>query len=109
MPSKGITVYSYVSVPGFEVEFSVPKSSVRNTSADNFTSKDLEIESSNLEGGKMSSNYVGEFDCKVYDPSGTVVGSKSDNISSLTGKLENGQMTATVHFVHFKSPDQCHS
>ena len=98
MPSKGITVYSYVSVPGYEVEFTVPKSSVRNTSANNFTSKDLEIESSNLEGGKLSSNYVGEFDWKVYDPSGTVVGSKSDNISSLSGKLEGGQMTSTVQF-----------
>ena len=96
MPSKGITVYSYVSAPGYEVEFAVPRSSVRHTSADNFTSKDLEMESFNLEGGKLSSNYAGEFDWRVFDPSGEIVGSKSDNISSLTGKLEGGEMTATV-------------
>ena len=96
MPSKGINVYSYVSVPGYEIELTVPKRSVRNTAADNFTSKDLEIESSNLEGGKLSSNYVGQFNWKVYDPSGNIVGDKSNSISSLTGKLEGGEMISTV-------------
>ena len=96
MPSKGIQVYSYVSVPGYEVEFAVPKSTVRNTEADNFTSKHLEIESSNLEGGKLSSNYTGEFDWQVYDPDGNVAGSKSNNINTLTGKLESGSMTSTA-------------
>lgn len=96
MPSKGVNIYSYISVPRYEIEFSVPKLTVRNTEADNFTSKDLEIESSNLGGGKLSSNYVGEFDWRVYDPNGNVVGSKGNNISSLTGKLESGSMTSTV-------------
>ena len=50
MPSKGITVYSYISVDGYEVEFTVPKHAIRNTARDNFTSKNLEMESSNLEG-----------------------------------------------------------
>lgn len=93
MPSKGITVYSYVSLTGYEVEFVVPKKSVRNTAADNFTSKDLEVESSNIEGvGK----YTGRFEWKAFDSDGNVVGSRFNNINSLTGNLEGGSMTSTV-------------
>lgn len=95
MPSKGITVYSYVSVPGYEIEFNVPRKSVRNTTADNFTSKDLEVESSNIEGvGK----YTGRFEWKAFDSDGNVVGSRFNNINSLTGNLEGGSMTSTVRF-----------
>lgn len=93
MPSKGVTVYSYISVDGYEVEFTVPKNSVRNTSADNFTSKGLEIESSNIEG---FSNYTGRFEWKVYDPNGAVVGTAFNDISTLTGNLEGGNMISTV-------------
>lgn len=93
MPSKGITVYSYISVDGYVVDFSVPKNSVRNTVADNFTSKDLEVESSNIEG---LDNYTGRFQWTVLDPSGTEVGSKYNNINSLTGNLEGGTMINTV-------------
>ncbi len=93
MPSKGITVYSYISADGYEVEFSVPKNTLRNTAADNFTSKDLEVESSNIEGLR---NYTGRFEWNVYDPNGTVVGSAFNMINSLTGNLEGGSMRATV-------------
>lgn len=93
MPRKGITVYSYVSVSGYEVEFTVPKKSVRNTAADNFTSKDLEVESSNIEG---AGKYTGRFEWKAFDSDGNVVGSRFNNINSLTGNLEGGSMTSTV-------------
>lgn len=93
MPSKGITIYSYVSVEGYEVEFTVPKSSIRNTAADNFTSKDLEVESSSIEG---LSHYTGRFEWKAFDPDGNVVGSKYNDINSFTGNLEGGSMTSTV-------------
>ena len=93
MPSKGVTVYSYVSVDGYEVEFAVPKNSVRNTAADNFTSKGLEVESSNIEGLR---NYTGRFEWKVFAPNGTVVGTAYNNINSLTGNLEGGSMKSTV-------------
>ncbi|KAK4697567.1 hypothetical protein P7C71_g539, partial [Lecanoromycetidae sp. Uapishka_2] len=81
MPSKGITVYSYISVDGYEIEFSVPKCTVRNTAADNFSSKDLEVESSNIEGLR---SYTGRFEWNVYDPSGAVIGNAFNNINSLT-------------------------
>jgi hypothetical protein len=55
MPSKGVTVYSYISVDGYEVEFTVPKESVTNTPADNFTSKNLEIEPKTSQAWKTSS------------------------------------------------------
>src|SRR5271156_6298881 len=45
MPRKGITVYSYVSVDSYEVEITGPQSMVRNTAADNFIAKNLEMES----------------------------------------------------------------
>ena len=86
-------MYSYISVDGYEVEFAVPKKSVRNTAAENFTSKDLEVESSNLEGLR---NFTGRFEWNVYDPIGTVVGSAFNMINSLTGNLEGGNMRATV-------------
>ena len=56
MPSKGITVYSYISVECYVVEFAVPKVSITNAAAENFTSKDLEVEYSDLEG---RFNYTG--------------------------------------------------
>ena len=93
MPSKGITVYSYISVDGYEVEFTVPKDGARNTAADNFTSKDLEVESFNLEGLRT---YIGRFEWTVRDPTGTVVGTRFNYINSLTGNLEGGNMTSTV-------------
>lgn len=93
MPSKGITVYSYISVDGYEVEFTVPKNAVRNTAGDNFTSKDLEMESSHIEGLRT---FTGRFEWSVYDPSGAVVGTRFNNINSLTGNLEGGNMTSTV-------------
>ena len=100
MPSKGIAVYSYISVEGYMVVFAVPKVSVTNTAADNFTSKDLEVESSNLEG---RFNYTGRFEWKVFDPYGSVVGSAFNNINSMTGNLDGGSMTSTVGILFFVS------
>lgn len=95
MPSKSITVYSYISVEGYEVEFTAPKNSVQNTAADNFTSKDLEVESSKIEG---LSHYTGRFEWKAFDPNGSIVGSKYNDINSLTGNLEGGSMISTAEF-----------
>ena len=59
MSSKGITVYSYIFVPDYEVEFNVLKKSVRNTVADNLTFKNLEIELFNIEN---VDNYIDRFE-----------------------------------------------
>ena len=93
MPSKGITVYSYISVQGYQIEFRVPKDSVRNTAADNFTSKNLEVESSNIKG---LGHYTGRFEWEVIDPDGNVIGSRHNDINSVTGNLEGGDMISTV-------------
>ena len=98
MPSKGIVVYSYISVEGYTVEFAVPKITVINTAADNFSSRHLEVESSNLEG---RFSYVGRFEWKVHDPRGRVVGSAFNNINSMTGNLDGGTMTSTVGCIFF--------
>jgi hypothetical protein len=94
MPSKGVAVYSYISVEGYEVEFSVPKQRVRNTAADNFTSTDLELESSNIPG---LGNFTGRFEWKVIHD-GSVITSSYNDINSQTGKLEGGCMISTEDF-----------
>ena len=93
MPSKGITVYSYISVQGYQIEFKVPKESVRNTAVDNFTSKNLEVESSNIKG---LGHYTGRFEWNVIDSDGNIIGSRYNDINSVTGNLEGGNMTSTV-------------
>jgi hypothetical protein len=94
MPSKGVTVFSYISVDGYQVEFTVPKASVTNTAADNFTSKNLEIESHNIEGLE---NYTGRFEWKVLKD-GEVVASAYNDINTFTGNLEAGTMMSTQDF-----------
>lgn len=95
MPSKGVSVYSYISVEGYEVEFTVPETIVRNSAADNFIPKHFEIDSSNIPG---LSHFVGRFEWSVFY-NGEVVASAYNDINSLTGKLSGGTMTATIDFV----------
>ena len=96
MPSKGITVYSYISVQGYQIEFEVPKESIQNTEADNFTSKSLEVESSSIEG---LGHFTGRFEWKAIDPDGNIIGSRYNDINSVTGNLEGGNMTSTVRLL----------
>ncbi|KAF9351282.1 hypothetical protein BGX26_010672 [Mortierella sp. AD094] len=94
MPSKGIDVYTYISVEGYEVEFTVPEDSVHHTSADNFTSKHLEMESSKIPGLVN----IGRFEWRAtYN--GETVASAYNDISANTGSVEGGTMTATVDFL----------
>ena len=95
MPSKGIQVYSYISIDGYEIEFSVPKQIVKHTSADNFTSKHLEVESHNIPG---IAHYTGRFEWKVIC-NGEIIASAFNDINSFTGNIEGGNMTATQSFV----------
>lgn len=91
MPSKGINVYSYTSLEDIAIEFTVPKVSVVNTSADNFTRKDLEVESKNIPG---ETNFTGQFKWSVLQ-NGVELASAYNNINSLSGRLEGGTMTKT--------------
>ncbi|KAF9429845.1 hypothetical protein BGZ94_009241 [Podila epigama] len=101
MPSKGIDVYSYISVPGYQVEFTVPGSRVIHTSADNFTAKHLEVDSSNVPG---RFHYIGRFKWRILFK-GEVVDSAYNDINSLTGKVVAGNMTSTVEFLPIVTED----
>lgn len=94
MPSKGLTVYSYISVDGYSVEFTVPGQRVVNTAADNFNGKNLEMESSSIPG---TLHFTGRFEWKVYHGD-TLIGTAYNDINTLTGKLEGGQMLSTQTF-----------
>ncbi|KAF9437515.1 hypothetical protein BGZ76_000448 [Entomortierella beljakovae] len=93
MPSKGITVYSYISVKGYEVEFSIPYERIQNTADDNFTSKNLEIESSKIPGLRN----IGRFEWQVL-LDGEVVASAYNDISANSGNVHDGTMKATSEF-----------
>ncbi|KAG0045233.1 hypothetical protein BGZ83_009521 [Gryganskiella cystojenkinii] len=95
MPSKGIAIYSYISVDGYTVEFSVPAETVVNTAEDNFTPKHLEIDSSDIEG---LTNFTGRFQWRVLRNGEEIAGAHND-INTFTGKLHGGTMTSTVEFV----------
>ncbi|KAG0196314.1 hypothetical protein BGX28_010301 [Mortierella sp. GBA30] len=101
MPSKGVSVYSYISVDGYEVEFTVPAATIRNTATDNFVPKHLEIDSSNIEGLR---HFVGRFEWTILC-NGQVVASAYNDINSLTGKLKGGTMTATKDFAPIVTDD----
>jgi hypothetical protein len=92
MPSKGISVYSYISAENVEIEFSVPKNQITNTSSDNFAVKDLEVDSANIPG---LNKFIGRFQWRVLE-NGTEVATAFNDINSFSGKLEGGTMTATA-------------
>src|SRR5271170_8078886 len=107
MPSKGLSVYSYVS-PKFpngqySVEFSVPgpNGTITNTARDNFTVKSLEMESHNIPGLRK---FDGRFQWRVLKD-GQEVASASNIINTLTGNLAGGSMISTQHFAPITESD----
>ncbi|PYH49447.1 uncharacterized protein BP01DRAFT_362372 [Aspergillus saccharolyticus JOP 1030-1] len=96
MPSKGISVYSYISpsVEGYEVGFSIPGDAVVHTLADNFTHRRLELDSANIPGEEK---FTGRFEWKVFRY-GDVVASAYNDINTLTGKITGGEMISTQDF-----------
>ncbi|MCJ1408730.1 hypothetical protein MMC19_002805 [Ptychographa xylographoides] len=92
MVSKGIVVYSYISVEGYEVEFGVPGDRTVNTSADNHSAKDLEIESSKIPGLE---HFTGRFIWRVLKNS-LEIANRYNDINSLTGNLVGGNMKTTM-------------
>ena len=87
MPSKGVKCYTYIGVPGVEIELSVPRSSITKRNEDKFTVDQLEVDKKNLAGFKMS----GKFEFKVRRD-GRELTTQWVDVNSLTGKLENGTM-----------------
>lgn len=100
MPSKGLSIYSYISPHltqhQYNVEFSVPGPDgiIVNGVNDNFTVKSLEMESKHIHG---IANYTGKFQWRVLRD-GEEVASAYNMINTFTGNLEGGKMISTQHF-----------
>jgi len=88
MPSKGVQVYSYISVPGCQVQFSVPASSITKTALTTWTSDHLEVDKKNISG---LFDYTGRFSFTV-SRNGAQLTTQYVEVNTLTGDLEDGTM-----------------
>jgi hypothetical protein len=88
MPSKGIQVYSYNSVPSCQIEFSVPKQTISLSNQKEFTTNHLEVDKKNLPG---FFNFSGIFRFRVTKDGAEVI-NRWVQINTLTGNLEGGNM-----------------
>jgi hypothetical protein len=87
MPSKGVRCFTYIAVDGVEIEYTVPKQSVKLSSQRQFLHDHLEVESSNLPHFKFTGNF--EFIVRQH---GQELTKQWVAINSMTGKLEDGTM-----------------
>ena len=93
MPSKGVEVYSYITLPNITVCFSVPGGTITRTPNDNFTSTHLEVESKDIPG---YTHFTGRFSFQVFDGDQELESVRQWNdINTLTGKLEDGTMMSS--------------
>lgn len=88
MPSKGVDYYSFIATDSTSVAFSGPEVGSTRTAANNFTKSHLEIDSGNLSWY----TFVGTFAWKVLRK-GQILCSRSQDINSLTGNLDDGDLT----------------
>jgi hypothetical protein len=87
MPSKGILCFSYLTIPGTSIEFSVPKNSVIKTDLQQYQTTHLEIESSALPRFK----FTGRFQFTVRRD-GRELTTQWVDVNSATGKLGDGTL-----------------
>jgi hypothetical protein len=87
MPSKGVKCYSFIAVPGVEIEFSVPKQSITKQSQHSFSCDHLEVESKNLRRFK----FTGRFQFVVRRDGRELVTQWVD-VNTMTGSTEDGTM-----------------
>jgi hypothetical protein len=88
MPSKGVQCYSYVAVPGCQIEFSVPGTTIVRNQLKAFCNYNLEVDKDKIKG---AFNCTGTFSFKVTQ-NGSQIAYESVNINALTGNLEAGTM-----------------
>ncbi|EUC49183.1 hypothetical protein COCMIDRAFT_33444 [Bipolaris oryzae ATCC 44560] len=87
MPSKGVKCFAYIAVDGVEIEFTVPKHSIRRSEQREFLFDHLEIELSNLPRFKFTGNF--EF---IVRRDGRELTKQWVAVNSMTGKVEEGTM-----------------
>ncbi|KAF7984805.1 hypothetical protein HWV62_11816 [Athelia sp. TMB] len=100
MPSKGVDYYSFIATDSTSVAFSGPRVGSTRTSANNFTKSHLEIESSNC-GWRT---FTGNFAWNVLR-NGQSLFDRSQEISSLTGNLDKGNLTHIMNTPTFIGRD----
>src|SRR5271155_4529477 len=88
MPSKGIQCYSYIAVPGCQIEFSAPGSTVVRDQLRLFSNDHVEVDKDTIPGLRTLS---GAFSFKLSQ-NGSQIVYESIDINALTGNLESGSM-----------------
>ena len=92
-PSKGVQVYTYITVPGCRVKFSVPKREVLHNQLQEWASDHLEVERRNIPD---LFNSKGRFSFHVYVNDIELTNQWVD-INTLTGELGDGTMNDLKH------------
>ncbi|KAF1833665.1 PLC-like phosphodiesterase [Decorospora gaudefroyi] len=87
MPSKGVKCFAYIAVNGVEIEYTVPKQSIKRREQHQFITNHVEVESSNLPKFKFTGRF--EF---IVRRDGRELAKQWVDINSMTGKLEDGTM-----------------
>ena len=88
MPSKGVHIFTYISVGGVWIELSVPKQSVRVDRVGDFWNGTLEVEMRNIDS---FFNKSGRFTFKVFRGD-QLVTEQWVNVNSITGDASGGTM-----------------
>ncbi|RDW71674.1 hypothetical protein BP5796_07708 [Coleophoma crateriformis] len=88
MPSKGVQCYSYIAVPGCEIDFSVPGANVVRRELRVFSSDHLEVDKASISG---AFKFTGTFSFRVTKD-GSQVTFQDVGINTLTGDNESGSM-----------------
>ena len=101
MPSKGIDCYSFVAVPGSQVEFSVPGSAIVRNQVKAFAKDHLEVDKAHIKG---PFNFSGTFSFKVSHNGGEIT-NQSVEINALTGSLGASTMTAMENQISIVTND----
>ncbi len=88
MPSKGVQCYSYIAVPGCQIEFAVPGTNRVKDQLKVFGNDHLEVDKKFIKG---AFNFTGTFSFRVTRD-GDQITLQSVNINTLTGNLEAGTL-----------------
>jgi hypothetical protein len=87
MPSKGFQIYTYLSLPGVQVKYSVPGAALTRSEPKKFFNDHLEVDKNNLKGSPF--NFVGRFQFDVLH-GGKTIFTQWCEINALTGNVDRG-------------------
>ncbi|KAF2402903.1 hypothetical protein EJ06DRAFT_527880 [Trichodelitschia bisporula] len=88
MPTKGVQIYTFISLPGASVEYTVPGSSLSRSQLGEWTNDHLEVDKSHI---RNPFEFAGRFLFRVLFRNNTVTTQYVD-INTLIGNIERGTM-----------------